>query len=84
MRIERDAEGNFTLDPDELASRFGLASDDFRSRMQRGVIVSTVEEGRDDDAGTFRLNVRLGNRLWRAVVDADRNVKTETMTFVKS
>jgi len=69
MYVERDSSGNFVLDPDQLADRFALTAADFRSRMRQGLVASTVEIGMDEDDGTCRLSVRLGNRLWRAVID---------------
>lgn len=83
MQIARDDGGNFVLDPTELASKFALKPDDFRSRMQRGLLLSTVETGFGDDEGTTRLSLRLGNRLWRAILDADDRVMSETLTFVR-
>jgi hypothetical protein len=83
MQIARDGGGNFVLDPTELASRFALKPDDFRSKMQRGLLLSTVETGVGDDKGTTRLSLRLGNRLWQAILDADDRVMNETLTFVR-
>lgn len=82
MHIVRDGVGNFVLDPTELASRFALKPDDFRSRMQRGLVLSTVETGFGDDEGTTRLSLRLGNRLWQAILDVDDHVTNEALTFV--
>lgn len=82
MHIVRDGDGNFVLDPGELASKFALTPADFRSRMQRGLVFSTVEAGLGDDEGTTRLSLRIGNRLWRAVLDAEGSVRNETLTFV--
>lgn len=83
MLIERDGEGNFILDPVELAVRFELSPDDFRRKMQQGLLVSTVEVGVEDEAGTCRLSIRLGNRIWRAVVGADDQVMDEALRFVR-
>jgi hypothetical protein len=82
MQIARDGGGNFVLDPAELASKFALKPDDLRSRMQRGLLLSTVETGVGDDEGTTRLSLRLGNRRWRAILDEDDRVTSETLTFV--
>jgi hypothetical protein len=82
MYIARDDSGNYVLDPSELAGRFSLTPDDFRSRMQRGLVLSTVEIGFGNDEGTTRLSLRLGNRLWRAILDAENRVANETLTFV--
>jgi hypothetical protein len=84
MYIARDSSGDFVLDPTELATRFALTPDDFRSRMQQGLVLSTVEIGFADDQGTIRLSLRLGNRLWRAVLDAEDRVTTETLTFIRA
>lgn len=83
MQIERDPNGDFILQPADLAERFGLTSDDFRRRMQKGLLASTVEVGEGEDAGTCRLSLRLGNRLWRAILDAEDRVTSEEMTFVR-
>lgn len=82
MNIVRDCDGNFVLDPVELAPKFALKADDFRSRMQRGLVLSTVEAGFGEDEGTTRLSLRLGNRLWRAILDAEDHVTSEALTFV--
>ncbi|MCM2474291.1 hypothetical protein HGO38_12485 [Rhizobium sp. CG5] len=83
MQIERDPNGDFILEPGELAERFGLSSDDFRRRMQKGLLASTVEVGEGEHAGTCRLSLRLGNRLWRAILDSEDRVTSEEMTFVR-
>lgn len=84
MHVERDADGNFTLESPEIASRFGLTGDDFRQRLRQGFVASTVERGEGEDAGTHRLTLRLGNRMWRAILDDNDEVREEELTFVKS
>lgn len=83
MQIERDPNGDFILQPADLAERFGLTGDDFRRKMQKGLLASTVEVGEGEDAGTCRLSLRLGNRLWRAILDSEDRVVSEEMTFVR-
>jgi hypothetical protein len=83
MRVDRDSNGDFALDPAELAMRFALTPDDFRSRMRQGLVVSTVEIGEGAEHGSWRLGIRLGNRLWQAIADADGVVLSETLTFVR-
>jgi hypothetical protein len=82
MHIVRDGDGNFVFDPVELAYKFALTPADFRSRMQRGLVLSTVETGLGDDEGTTRLSVRLGNRLWQAILNIDNHVTNAALTFV--
>lgn len=81
FRIERDAGGDFVLDPAVLAARFRLSVADFRRNMALGHITSMVEAGQGEDAGRFRLTLRFGNRVWRAVVDASGRVADETLGF---
>jgi hypothetical protein len=81
--IERDPNGNFILESTELAERFGLSLADLRRHMRHGSVVSTVEIGTAEHEGTRRLSVRLGNRLWRAVLNDENEVQREQMTVLR-
>lgn len=83
MHIECDPNGDFILESGEIAARFGLSRDDFRLRIRQGLVTSTVERGEAEDIGTSRLSVRLGNRLWRAVLNGEGEVQNEAVTFVR-
>ncbi|WP_117195216.1 DUF6522 family protein [Rhizobium terrae] len=83
MRIERDPSGDFILESGEIADRFGLSRDDFRQRIRQGLVASRVERGEAEDAGTSRLSIRLGNRLWQAILSNEDEVQSETVTFVR-
>lgn len=83
MHIERGPNGDFILESDEIADRFGLSSDDFRRRIRQGLVTSMVERGEAEDFGTCRLSVRLGNRLWRAILSNEGEVRDEAVTFVR-
>ncbi|GEO84220.1 MULTISPECIES: DUF6522 family protein [Alphaproteobacteria] len=83
MQIERDANGDFILDPVEIAQRFGLAQKDFRRHQQQGLVMSTVEMGEGEDAGTSRLSLRIGNRIWRAILDGDDRVVREELNIAR-
>ena len=63
MQIERDGNGDFILDPAEIARRFGQSVADFRRQQEQGLVKSTVEKGEGEDAGTSRLSLRIGNRI---------------------
>ena len=82
MFVERAQNGDFIVDSLEIAERFGLSLSEFRRYMQRGAISSCVEVGTADHQGTRRLSLRLGNRIWRAVLDDDNRVRHEEMTFL--
>lgn len=81
MHIERDGNGDFVLEPSQLATRFGLQSDDFRRKLRKGLVTSTVERGEGEHMGTCRLTVRIGNRVWRAILDSGDTVTSETLAF---
>ncbi|MFA7413917.1 MAG: DUF6522 family protein [Rhizobium sp.] len=83
MQIERDGNGDFILDPVELAERFGLTPKDFRRQQEQGLVKSTVEVGEGEDAGTRRLSLRIGNRIWRAILDGDDRVVREEMNIAR-
>ncbi|SSC68443.1 DUF6522 family protein [Ciceribacter selenitireducens] len=83
MQIERDGKGDFILDPAEIARRFGLAPQDFRRQQAQGLVKSTVEVGEGEDAGTSRLSLRIGNRIWRAVLDGDDRVIREELNIAR-
>ncbi len=78
MKIERDIQGDFIVAPDDLANRFGLSGADLRLKLKRGLVKSRVETGQAEDAGNFRLTVRIGNRIWLAILDADGRLVRET------
>lgn len=79
---KRDEDGNFVLDAEFIASRFGLNENAVRDLMRRNLVHSLVEEGRDTDANTWRLTLRCGNRQWRAILGADGELHDETIRFV--
>lgn len=83
MRIERDGNGDFILDPAELAQRFGLQVAEFRRLQEQGLVNSTVEVGEGEDAGTSRLSLRIGNRIWRAVIGLGGEVFREEMNIAR-
>jgi uncharacterized protein DUF6522 len=79
MRIERDSNGDYVLDPDELAPKLCLSADELRDRMKSGLVTSLVEAGQGEDAGLCRLTVRFGKAVWRAIVSADGSVVREEL-----
>ncbi len=70
-----------TLDASFLARQFGLTVDQLRGHMSRGAVRSVVEKGLDEDAGRTRMTVRIGNRTWRGVMDAQGNLEHHRLTI---
>jgi hypothetical protein len=77
MKLERDPKGDFFIDPSALADRLAVNADELRRRMRLGLVTSIIETGDGEDLGRQRLTLRSGNKVWRAVVDADQNILSE-------
>ena len=77
MKLERDADGDYVLDPALLTQRLSVPEDELRHLMRLGQVTSVVEAGEGDDAGRQRLSVRCGDMVWRAVLDGENAVLSE-------
>lgn len=77
MKLERDADGNFFIDPAMLAQKLCLTANELQRMMRLGLVTSTVEAGVGSDEGQQRLTVRRGNFIWRAVIDAEHHIVSE-------
>jgi hypothetical protein len=82
MKLERDENGDFVIDPSVLTERLSVDAERFRRHMRMGLVTSVVESGTGDDEGCQRLTVRYGNAAWRAIIDADRNVLSEEVVAI--
>ena len=77
MKLDRDSDGDYVLDPAMLTQRLSVPEGELRHLMRLGQVTSVVEAGEGEDAGRQRLSVRCGDMVWRAVVDAELNVLSE-------
>lgn len=69
----------FLLDGSLVAQRFGVTTNRMRQLMNRRMVQGRVEKGEGEDAGRWRLTLRLGNRVWRGVFTTDGKLREETM-----
>lgn len=76
LHIEFGPDG-FTLDAAALAERFGMSVQAMRSLMDRQLMRGMVEKGEGADAGTWRLSMRYGNRMWRGVFMENGELREE-------
>ena len=83
MQLSTDDNGDILIDPDLLATRLSIPAAELRRRMRIGLVSSLVETGEGADAGRRRLTVRTGNRVWRAVVDAEARLLGEETLDLK-
>lgn len=63
--------GDIKIDSELLAPKLGLSVDALQAEMRKGLVVSTVETGIDEDEGRMRLTFRYRAQTWRVVVDSD-------------
>ncbi len=77
MKLECDGNGDFVLDPAVLTEKLRVDPDRLRRSMRLGLVTSKVEVGTGGDEGTWRLTVRSGNAVWRAIIDSDYEVVGE-------
>jgi hypothetical protein len=77
--LERSPSGDYVVDATLLARRFGQRVPVLRELMRRHLVTSRVETGTDDDAGTSRLTVQCGHRVWRAIIDNHGAIVSEEM-----
>ncbi|CAH1661415.1 DUF6522 family protein [Chelatococcus asaccharovorans] len=68
----------FLLDGALVAQRFGVTVTRMRELMRRRMVQSRVEKGEGEDAGHWRITLRLGNRVWRGVFTDDGQLSDET------
>ncbi|MDF2233190.1 DUF6522 family protein [Albimonas sp. CAU 1670] len=68
-RLER-REGGFVIEAERLAALLGLPAEQVRAELNAGRIVTRVEKGEGEDAGTWRLTFLRGADRARLVVDA--------------
>ncbi|MCO5066435.1 MAG: DUF6522 family protein [Rhizobiaceae bacterium] len=80
--VRRDSTGQFTLDAEILAKRFGWSTEELHDLMRRHRVTSRIERGEGDDEGRWRLSVRCGNRQWHAIVETDCAIVHEAVDFV--
>lgn len=77
MTLECETGGNLIVDPALLSARLALGVEELQRRMRLGLVTSLIEDGVEADDGRRRLTVRSGNRIWRAIVDAQHELVSE-------
>ncbi|MER2264122.1 DUF6522 family protein [Methylobacterium oxalidis] len=67
MHFERDARGDWVVDPEQLASRLEIKPERLRHELRLGLITSRVEAGKDADEGCWRVTVRSRKAAWQGI-----------------
>jgi hypothetical protein len=69
MRLTFGHEGDWVVDPRELATRLGVSAEDLKRLERYGHVDARIKEGSGEDAGRTRVTVRLLNSGWRGTFD---------------
>jgi Family of unknown function (DUF6522) len=79
MHLDRNGQGDWIIDPEQLAARLGLNPGHLRHKMRLGLVTSRVEAGQDEDAGNWRVTVRVGQKAWQGIFDEAGGLTSERM-----
>ncbi|WP_336492133.1 DUF6522 family protein [Methylobacterium nigriterrae] len=79
MHLDRNGQGDWIIDPEQLASRLDIIPGHLRHKMRLGLVTSRVEAGQHEDAGNWRVTVRTGQKAWQGIFDAAGNLTSERM-----
>ena len=79
MHLDRNGQGSWFIDPEQLASRLDILPGHLRHKMRLGLVTSRVEAGQDEDAGNWRVTVRVDRKAWQGIFDEAGNLSSERM-----
>jgi hypothetical protein len=79
MHLDRNGQGDWMIDPEQLASRLDINPGHLRHKMRLGLVTSRVEAGQDEDAGNWRVTVRVGQKAWQGIFDEAGGLTSERM-----
>ncbi|WP_457107136.1 DUF6522 family protein [Methylobacterium sp. P5_C11] len=65
MRLTLGHQGDWVVDPRELAARLGVSAEELKRLERHGYVDARIKE----DAGHTRVTVRLLNSGWRGTFD---------------
>jgi hypothetical protein len=69
MRLTFGHQGDWIVDPRELASCLGVSATDLKRMERQGQVEARIKPGSIEDAGQTLVTVRLPDRGWRGTFD---------------
>jgi len=69
MRFDRNARGEWMVDPDELARKLGITAQLLKTETVLGLVRTHIVMGRGADKGLSRVRVRCRESIWQGVFD---------------
>ncbi|SEF40962.1 hypothetical protein SAMN04488144_101139 [Methylobacterium sp. 190mf] len=79
MRLDIGLEGDWMVDPRDLASRFGISATLLKRLNQRGRVDAQLAAGTGKDTGLSRVTVRLEDKGWSGIFDHTGSLISEEM-----
>ncbi|KQP82875.1 DUF6522 family protein [Methylobacterium sp. Leaf117] len=79
MRLERNARGDWMLDPTQLHSRLMINPSLMRQKMRLGQVTSRIEKGIEEHVGTWRVTLRVATSVWEGIFDDAGMLMSERM-----
>ncbi|WP_431311204.1 DUF6522 family protein [Methylobacterium nigriterrae] len=71
MRFDGDARGEWIVDPDELARKLGVTTQQRKDEMMLGPVHTRIEMRRGADRGRRRVRVQCRESIWQDVFDCN-------------
>ena len=69
MRFACNPRGEWVVDPDELARKLGIPSEQLRAEKLLGLVQTRVVAGRGADKGRSQVTVRCREAAWQGIFD---------------
>ncbi|GEP07316.1 hypothetical protein MOX02_53540 [Methylobacterium oxalidis] len=79
MHFDLDERGDWIVDFDELAGKFGSSSGYLQHQIKLGILKGFLEAGSGENAGRSRITVRAGGSAWQGIFDNTGFLVSETM-----
>ena len=77
MRLTFGHEGDWVVDPRELAARLDVRVRDLKRMKRQGQVDANLATGDGDDVGLSRVTVRLPDRGWSGIFDQSGELISE-------
>ncbi|MDR7039855.1 hypothetical protein J2X36_004633 [Methylobacterium sp. BE186] len=69
MHFELDEQGDWIVDFDELAGKFGNSASYLQHQVKLGLLKGLLEAGSGENAGWSRITIRAGSAAWQGTFD---------------
>lgn len=77
MRYECNTRGEWLVNPEELADKLGITSEQLKEETALGLIRIRIECGCDEDEGRSRITVQSRQCTWEGIFDRDGSLLKE-------